>query len=66
MYASRVKEAHRHEVSELQRRLKVADDALRDIQERLVSSVHDGTTDPYDALKITEDALATIRKKGAK
>ena len=45
--------------------LKVAEDALRKLQERLVASVHDGTMDPHEALKIAEDAIAAIREKGA-
>ena len=46
------------------RRLKVAEDALTKLQDRFVSSVHDGTIDPYEALKIAEDALAAIREEG--
>ena len=51
-------------ITDLQRRMKVAKDALRKLQERLVASVHDGTIDPYEALKIAEDSLAAIQKKG--
>ena len=46
--------------------LKVAEDALRKLQERLVASVHDGTIDPHEALEIAEDAIATIRDEGAR
>ena len=45
-------------------KLKVAEDALAKLQDRFVSSVHDGTIDPYEALKIAEDALAAIREEG--
>lgn len=51
------------EVADL-RRLKVAADALEKLQDRLVSSVHDGTIDPHEALKIAEDAIAAIREEG--
>ena len=51
-------------IAELQRRLKVSEDALAKLQDRFVSSVHDGTIDPYEALKIAEDALAAIREQG--
>lgn len=51
-------------IAELQRRLKVAEDALAKLQDRLVSSVHDGTIDSYEALKIAEDAIAVIREEG--
>ena len=44
--------------------LKVAEDALRKLQERLVASVHDGTIDPHEALKIAEDAIAAISEEG--
>ena len=57
-------EALKREVAELRRRLKVAEDALTKLQDRFVSSVHDGTIDPYEALKIAEDALAAIREEG--
>lgn len=50
--------------SDLRRRLKVAEDALAKLQDRFVSSVHDGTIDPYEALKIAETALAAIREEG--
>lgn len=52
------------EVADLRRRLKVAEDALEKLQDRLVSSVHDGTIDPHEALKIAEDALSVIREEG--
>lgn len=52
------------EVADLRRRLKVAEDVLRKLQERLVASVHDGTIDPHEALNIIEYALAAIREKG--
>ena len=52
------------EVADLRRRLKVAADALEKLQDRLVSSVHDGTIDPHEALKIAEDAIAAIREEG--
>ena len=48
----------------LRSKLKVAEDALRKLQERLVASVYDGTIDPHEALKIAEDAIATIRDEG--
>lgn len=51
-------------IAELERRLKVAEDALAELQTRCVASVHDGTIDPYEALKIAEDALAAIRGEG--
>lgn len=50
-----------NDVAELRRRLKVAEDALEKLQDRLVSSVHDGTIDPHEALEIAENALAEIR-----
>ena len=52
-------------VKALRAKLKVAEDALAKLQDRFVSSVHDGTIDPYEALKIAEDALAAIREEGA-
>ena len=52
------------EIAELRDKLKVAWDALRKLQERLVASVHDGTIDPHEALKIAEDAIAVIREEG--
>ena len=55
----------REEVANLRRRLKVAADALEKLQDRLVSSVHDGTIDPHEALKIAEDAIYAIREEGA-
>ena len=51
-------------VAGLRRRLKVAEDALQNLQERLVSSVYDGTIDPHEALKIAEDAIAAISEEG--
>ncbi len=45
-------------------RLKVAEDALRKLQERLVASVYNGTIDPHEALKIAEDAIAAISEEG--
>lgn len=70
-YANAVNSAHKRElaakdaeIAELQRRLKVAENALAELQARCVASVHDGTIDPYEALKIAEDALATIRGDG--
>ena len=48
----------------LRRRLKVAEDALEKLQDRLVSSVHDGTIDPHEALEIAENSLAAIREEG--
>ena len=62
--ADRIEAAHQRAVAELKRRLKVAEDALEELQDRLVSSVHDGTIDPHEALKIAEDALAVIREEG--
>lgn len=55
----------REEVANLRRRLKVAADALEKLQDRLVSSVYDGTIDPHEALKIAEDAISAIREEGA-
>lgn len=52
------------EVADLRRHLKVAEDALRKLQERLVASVHDGTIDPHEAMEIAENALASIREEG--
>lgn len=52
------------ENARLRAALKVAEDALAKLQDRFVSSVHDGTIDPYEALKIAEDALAAIREEG--
>ena len=52
------------EIAELRRRLKVAEDALRKLQERLVASVYNGTIDPHESLKIAEDAIAAIREEG--
>ena len=55
----------KREVYDLRRRLKVAEDTLQNLQERLVASVHDGTIDPHEALKIAEDAISAIREEGA-
>lgn len=52
-------------IADLQLRLKVAEDALTDLQSRLVASVYDGSMNPHEALKVAEDALAAIREKGA-
>lgn len=51
-------------VADLRAKINVAEDALTKLQDRFVSSVHDGTIDPYEALKIAEDALAAIREEG--
>ena len=51
-------------VAGLRIRLKVAEDALQNLQERLVSSVYDGTIDTHEALKIAEDAIAAISEEG--
>ena len=48
----------------LRSKLKVAEEALRKLQERLVASVYDGTIDPHEALKIAEDAIVLIREEG--
>lgn len=56
---------YKSEIYDLRRRLKVAEDALRKLQERLVASVHDGTIDTHEALKIAEDAISAIREEGA-
>lgn len=52
------------EISELRERIKVAEYALTELQTRLVSSVYDGTMNPYEALEITERAIAAISEKG--
>ena len=52
------------EIAELRERIKVADYALTELQTRLVSSVYDGTMNPYEALEITERAIAAISEKG--
>ena len=54
----------REENARLRAALKVAEDALEKLQDRLVSSVYDGTIDPHEALKISEDAIAAIREAG--
>ena len=51
-------------IAELRERIKIAEDALTELQTRLVASVHDGTMNPYEALDITERALAAVRGKG--
>ena len=63
-FADRIEAAHQREICNLSQRLKVAEDALRKIQERLVASVYDGTIDPHEALKIAEDALAAMFEEG--
>ena len=60
----RIEAAHKREIAELRAKLKVAEEALVKLQDRLVSSVYDGTIDPHKALKIAEDAIAAIREKG--
>ena len=60
----RIEAAHKREIAELRAKLKVAEEALVKLQDRLVSSVYDGTIDPHEALKIAEDAIAAIREKG--
>lgn len=52
------------EIAELRERIKIAEDALTELQTRLVSSVYDGTMNPYEALEITERAIAAISEKG--
>lgn len=52
------------EASARLRKLKIAEDALTELQTRLVSSVYDGTINPYEALEITERAIAAISEKG--
>ena len=54
----------REENARLRAALKVAEDALEKLQDRLVSSVYDGTIDPHEALKISEDAIAAILEAG--
>lgn len=53
-------------IADLRERIKVAEVAIVKLQDRLVSSFHGATIDPYDALKITEDALAAIRREGGR
>ena len=53
-------------IKELRWRLKVATDALTELQTRLVASVYDGKINPYKALEITERALAAIAEEGVK
>ena len=60
-----IEAAEKREVAKLRAKLKVAEDALRKLQERLVSSVYDGTIDPHEALKIAEDAIAAISEEGS-
>ena len=50
-------------VKALRAKLKAAEDALTKLQDRFVSSVHDGTIDPYEALKIAEDAIAAGNRR---
>lgn len=52
------------ELVALRSKLKVAEDALRKLQECLVASVYNGAIDPHEALKIAEDAIAAISEKG--
>ena len=52
------------EISKLRERIKVAEYALTELQTRLVSSVYDGTMNPYEALEITERAIAAISEEG--
>ena len=54
----------RRQIAELRERIKIAEDALTELQTRLVSSVYDGTMNPYEALEITERAIAAISEKG--
>ena len=54
------------EIAELRERIKIAEDALTELQTRLVASVYDGTKNPYEALEITERALAAIAEEGVK
>lgn len=56
--------AQESKIAELRECLKVAEDALVKLQDRLVSSVHDGTIDPHETLEIAENALAAIREEG--
>ena len=51
-------------VADLRAKINVAEDALTKLQDRLVSSVYDGTIDPHEALRITENALSAIREEG--
>ena len=61
-----------HKRGEIDARIKtlcdkivIAKIALTNLQARLVSSVYDGTIDPHEALRITENALAEISKEGS-
>lgn len=56
--------ARLRKIDGLNAKLKVVEDALAKLQERLVSGVYDGTIDPYEALKIAETALAALRVEG--
>lgn len=56
---------HDNIVADLRAKINVAEDALTKLQDRLVSSVYDGTIDPHEALRITENALAEISKEGS-
>ena len=62
--ANRIEAAHKREIAELRAKLKVAEEALVKLQDRLVSSVYDGTIDPHESLKIAEDAIASISEEG--
>ena len=55
---------YKREICDFRRRLKVAEDALRKLQECLVASVYSGTIDPHEALKIAEDAIAAMLEEG--
>lgn len=48
----------------LNAKLRVAEDALTNLQARLVSSVYDGNIDAHEALMITENAISEISKEG--
>ena len=61
--ADRIEAAAKLERDELRRRLKVGEKALQNLQERLVSSVYDGTLNPHEALEIAENALSAIREE---
>ena len=59
-------EKNNAKIKKLRWRLKVATDALTELQTRLVASVYDGKINPYEALEITERALAAIAEEGVK
>ena len=63
-FARRFEAAAKREVAELRYKLKIAEDALVKLQDRLVASVYNGTIDPHEALKIAEDAIAAISEEG--